>query len=456
MSLAVHYTPEPLLSRRAHKRHMSRTAKAFSAISLGAAFALTAGEAFAQSSRTSAEDGFSPLQGQPLGFNDAGDLRVLLASGEEITIPRGAYGMIGDQIMVSDMIDGVEVAQNGYIPPTSEAYPVYGNAGGGPFGNLGMGTVLIPLGLILGGILAYYLIQRANNDAPAFEETAYSASFEEDATGTVDTVKAVDGEGDTITYSLSGTDAEFFSIDSSGKITFTDEPNFDAPGDEGRNNIYTFNAVATDEHDKASSVPVTITVTSEPDSDTAATASQNGTSANDDFAMAAAVVSTDLGGGNDSLDMNGGIASGGSVDMGAGNDYAKLAGAAAGAASIDLGLGNDELELDVDATAILTIDMAGGNDILDLDANQGAVHVVQNFGAGDLIDAKDLSNLSTFDATAHASLAAATTALGTSDVAYYTSGSNVIVVFDTSANGAVDFSMQINDISALTSTMFDL
>ena len=78
MSLAVNYTPEPLFSRRAYKRHMARTAKAFSAISMGAAFVLTSGEAFAQSSRASAENGFSPLDGQPIGFNKQVHPRILV------------------------------------------------------------------------------------------------------------------------------------------------------------------------------------------------------------------------------------------------------------------------------------------------------------------------------------------------------------------------------------------
>ena len=129
MSLAISaFAPEPIFTRRAHRQNMARAAKAFSAISLGAAFVLTTGEAGAQSARASAEDGFSPISGTPLGFNDDGDLIVVLADGSETVIPRGEYGLVGDQIMVSDMIQGVEVAQNGYIPPTSGA-PVYGSTG---------------------------------------------------------------------------------------------------------------------------------------------------------------------------------------------------------------------------------------------------------------------------------------------------------------------------------------
>ena len=423
MSLAVNYTPEPLFSRRAYKRHMARTAKAFSAISMGAAFVLTSGEAFAQSSRASAENGFSPLDGQPIGFNEAGDLRVMLASGEEITIPRGEYGLVGDQIMVSDMIDGVEVAQNGYIPPTSDAYPVYGNTGGGMFGNMGMGSVVVPLGLILGGILVYFLITRANNDAPAFGEASYSANFAENGTGTVVAVSAVDAEGDTFSYSLSGTDAESFSIDASGNITFTDRPNFDSPGSVADTNVYSFNAVATDEHGEATSVPVTVTVTDATDTVTAenGVATYAGDATAEDISMNTATTDVDMAGGSDTLDLQAGIASG-TVDMGSGNDSLLLSGGTIGASAVViLGDGNDVFEIDVDTGANdFTVNLGSGDaDIIDIDSTQGdKVITVTNFGSGDKLDVDGWDTF-TFDATVHADAATAEAAAGNDEITYF-------------------------------------
>ena len=171
----------------------------------------------------------------------------MLASGEEMIIPRGEYGLVGDQIMVSDLIEGVEVAQNGYIPPTSSAYPTYSSPGF--FGGLGYGGILIPVGLVAAGIIAYVVITRSNNTAPV-SEASYSTTFAENGTGTVLTVSATDAEEDTITYSLSGDDAGQFSIDASGKITFTDDPNHDAPGDKGFDNVYNMIVTATDDHGK--------------------------------------------------------------------------------------------------------------------------------------------------------------------------------------------------------------
>ena len=98
MSLAISaFAPEPIFTRRAHRQNMARAAKAFSAISLGAAFVLTTGEAGAQSARASAEDGFSPISGTPLGFNDDGDLIMTLSNGQEINAgaARGGAGVNG-------------------------------------------------------------------------------------------------------------------------------------------------------------------------------------------------------------------------------------------------------------------------------------------------------------------------------------------------------------------------
>ena len=56
----------------------------------------------------------------------------------------------------------------------------------------------------------------------------------------VTTVTATDPEGDTLTYSISGgIDAAAFSIEqSSGVLTFVAPPDFEAPTDDGANNVY--------------------------------------------------------------------------------------------------------------------------------------------------------------------------------------------------------------------------
>lgn len=458
MSLALSaYAPEPLFTRRAYRQHMARAAKAFSAISLGAAFVLTTGEAGAESGRASADSMYSPIDGTPIGFNEDGDLVVLLADGSETVIPRGEYGLVGDQLMVSDMLHSIEVAQNGYIPPTSSV-PAYGATG--PFG-LGYGTWLIPLGLAAAGVLAYIYLTRSNNDAPAFDESSYSVDYDEDESGTVLTVSATDAEGDAITYSISGDDAEFFSISSAGAITFDDDPNFEAPGDDNRNNDYVFTAKATDEHGEYSTVTVTVNVDDVSDDPTpAANTSYTGTAGANDVAATAAVTAIDMAGGNDSLVLSGGIAASGSVDMGSGADYLQITGGTAGAtAAIDLGTGNDEIELDVDLGAnAVTIDLGGGNDIVNIDDAQSATHVLENFGSGDLLDLAGIGMTGDIDLTLYTDAADAQSAVSgtTTNIALHDNGADIDVYINTDDSGAYDMVITIDSVSALTAGQFDL
>jgi VCBS repeat-containing protein len=71
---------------------------------------------------------------------------------------------------------------------------------------------------------------------------------------------ATDAEGDAVSYSLSGTDAALFNIDSAaGIVTFKTAPNFEAPADVGANNQYQVIITATDGED-SSAQAVTISV----------------------------------------------------------------------------------------------------------------------------------------------------------------------------------------------------
>ena len=74
---------------------------------------------------------------------------------------------------------------------------------------------------------------------------------------------AYDEEGG-VTWSLTGTDRGDFAISADGVLTFVKTPNFEAPEDSGRNNVYEFNVVATDVQSGSSrrnvSIAVTVTV----------------------------------------------------------------------------------------------------------------------------------------------------------------------------------------------------
>ena len=100
-----------------------------------------------------------------------------------------------------------------------------------------------------------------SNFAPVITSAA-TANFAENGTGTAYIVTATDrNAGTTLTYSLTGTDAARFSIDSStGIVTFAAVPNFEAPLDAGADNVYNINVVASDGTLNASQA-VAITVT---------------------------------------------------------------------------------------------------------------------------------------------------------------------------------------------------
>ena len=87
------------------------------------------------------------------------------------------------------------------------------------------------------------------------------------ATVEVTTYEAVDPEHDDLTWSLSGTDSDDFTISSSGALAFSSLPDFERPTDSGRNNVYQFTLQvsdaksATGDPDPAIDATLDITVT---------------------------------------------------------------------------------------------------------------------------------------------------------------------------------------------------
>ena len=88
------------------------------------------------------------------------------------------------------------------------------------------------------------------NNAPSFQDASYSFSDVAIAVNTVvGTVAATDADNDTLSYSLTGTDASNFAIDSDGEITVTTALT--------NGTTYNFNVVADDQTD-TTSVAVTV------------------------------------------------------------------------------------------------------------------------------------------------------------------------------------------------------
>ena len=66
---------------------------------------------------------------------------------------------------------------------------------------------------------------------------------------------------DVVLLPLSGADADVFSIDDEGVLTFKAVPNFEAPKDAGKDNVYNITVVATDSDGQTDEMDVTVTVT---------------------------------------------------------------------------------------------------------------------------------------------------------------------------------------------------
>ena len=105
--------------------------------------------------------------------------------------------------------------------------------------------------------------------------TTDRSEFDDDADGNIDRVnvaenritayRAPDAEGDTLVYSLSGTDAALFTIDAAtGEVSFIAAPDFEAPGDDGGDNVYDIIVTASD-GTNSTDHNVAITVTNDND-----------------------------------------------------------------------------------------------------------------------------------------------------------------------------------------------
>ena len=103
-------------------------------------------------------------------------------------------------------------------------------------------------------------------DAPGGRRGGATASVAENQRSAYRAV-ATDADGDSLTYSLSGTDAARFSINAAtGVVSFITPPDFEDPGDAGGNNIYNITVTASD-GDNSTNHNVAITVTNENDND---------------------------------------------------------------------------------------------------------------------------------------------------------------------------------------------
>ena len=104
------------------------------------------------------------------------------------------------------------------------------------------------------------------NEPPVITTTSGSATElrqEENRTSRLYTYRATDPERSTVTWSVGGTDARFFTIDEQGQFSFMEDspPNFEQPGDSGGDNVYEVTIQAKDdEESNTATLPVKVTV----------------------------------------------------------------------------------------------------------------------------------------------------------------------------------------------------
>ncbi|BBI49683.1 hypothetical protein HORIV_21040 [Vreelandella olivaria] len=84
------------------------------------------------------------------------------------------------------------------------------------------------------------------NEGPTLGASA-KVGVPENTTGTVYTATASDPENAHLFYTLSGTDAGLFNLDTNtGALSFKNAPDYEAPADADGNNIYNINLTAND------------------------------------------------------------------------------------------------------------------------------------------------------------------------------------------------------------------
>ena len=89
-----------------------------------------------------------------------------------------------------------------------------------------------------------------------------SFRYQENGAGDVTTFTATDPDGDSIEWSLSGTDSGDFTISTTGGVlTFRNSPDFENPKDSDTNNEYQITVTAADDEGGSDSVAVAVTVT---------------------------------------------------------------------------------------------------------------------------------------------------------------------------------------------------
>ena len=114
----------------------------------------------------------------------------------------------------------------------------------------------------------------STNSAPSITNTVFNVSVSENQTSAF-TISATDPDGDSLSYSISGTDNSLFNVTNSGVVSFITAPDFENPSDANSDNVYEIRASVSD-GTASVSADFTVTVTNDT-SDDATTEGYDGT-----------------------------------------------------------------------------------------------------------------------------------------------------------------------------------
>ena len=206
---------------------------------------------------------------------DDGSVELTMEDGSVLTVPAGEVQILNGTVFVSDsflIAQGLTAASNNTV-------------------------LLLTLGAVGVAVAANALESSSDSDddvappvaapppppmPPVFTSSA-SAGVAENQTDAYRAV-ATDADSDTLSYSLSGTDADRFMIDAAtGEVRFIEAPDFETPGDADADNVYDIIVTASDGTNSAErTVAIMVTDENEPPvftSDAAVSMAENQTAA---------------------------------------------------------------------------------------------------------------------------------------------------------------------------------
>ena len=114
-----------------------------------------------------------------------------------------------------------------------------------------------------------------SNTGPEITNNTFNISVQENQTSAFQ-ILARDYDGDTLSYSLTGTDSALMSVSNSGTVTFNTAPDFENPSDANADNVYLVTANVSD-GSASTSADFSITVTNDPSDDAPTSSSFDGT-----------------------------------------------------------------------------------------------------------------------------------------------------------------------------------